>query len=265
MTAHRELEPSADSGTSEAPERRRDAASPALSVFSPAARRLGFWSAVLATVFSVTYDLGQIAEWLGWLGSRGGPESASTPLGIVVLLTPSLFLGPSFLVLVVTIHQLAAPERRVWSQAAIAFASVYTALIGINYYVQLTWVGPRLARGAVAGMEPFLFTPFDSFLYAVDLLGYSFMSLATLFAAGVFAGRGLERTTRWFLIANGMLLPFIALQMFNHSLIWFAALWAVTFPGATYCLALLFHRAGDARRSSSRWEEGQVRATLSHG
>jgi hypothetical protein len=170
---------------------------------SPSTRSVGFWSAVLATLFSITYDLGQMAEWLGWLGSAGGPESPSTPLGLFVLLTPSLLLGPSFLVLVVSVHQLAPRDRRVWSHAAIAFATAYAVLISVNYYVQLAWVAPRLARGQTLGLEPFLFKPFDSFLYAVDILGYSFMSLATLFAAMVFTGGGLERIARRFLIANG--------------------------------------------------------------
>jgi hypothetical protein len=210
---------------------------------SSSARAVGFWSAVLATVFSISYDIGQIAEWLGWLGSAGGPESSSTPLGLVILLTPSLFLGSSFLVLAVSIHQLASPERKVWSHAAVAFATAYAVLISINYFVQLTWVTPRLAAGRTAGMEQFLFVPFDSFLYAVDILGYSFMSVATLFAAMVFTGPGIERVARRFLIANGLLLPFIALQMYWHWMIWIAALWAVTFPGSTLSLAILFRRA----------------------
>lgn len=210
---------------------------------SPSTKTVGFWSAVLATVFSISYDIGQIAEWLGWLGSGGGPENSSTPLGIAILLTPSLFLGSSFLVLTVSIHRLSSPDRKVWSQAAVTFATIYTALISINYYVQLTWVAPRLASGRVAGMEQFLFIPFDSFLYAVDILGYSFMSLATLFAAMVFDGKGVERVGRWFLIANGLLLPFIALQMYWHWMIWIAALWAVTFPVSTWLLAILFRRA----------------------
>lgn len=108
---------------------------------------------------------------------------------------------------------------------------------------------------APASLEPFLFVPFDSFLYSVDILGYSFMSVATLFAAMVFTGKGLERVVRWFLIANGLLLPFIALQMYVHGLIWIAALWAVTFPGSTWSLAILFRRAGttsaDAGRSAT--------------
>lgn len=207
----------------------------------PTSTRLaGFWSAVLCAVFSIVYSLGQIAEWQGWMGSGGGAENPSTPLGLVVLLTPSLFLGSAFLVLTVAIHQLAAADRKVWSLTAVAFGTIYAALVSINYFVQLTWVMPRIAAGRTQGIEQFLFTPFDSFLYSVDILGYSFMSVATLFASRVFTGGGLERVVRWFLLANGLLLPFIALQMFVHGLIWIAALWAVTFPGAVVSLALLF-------------------------
>jgi hypothetical protein len=221
-------------------------------------RAVGFWSAVSATLFSITYVVGQLAEWLGWLGSGGGAENPSTPLGLAILLTPSLLLGPSFLLLMVAVHQLAPPERRVWSQAAVAFATVYTVMISINYFVQLTWVAPRLARGETAGVEAFLFTPFDSFLYAVDILGYSFMSLATLVAANVFTGKGLHRTARAFLVANGLLIPFIALQMYVHWLIWIAALWAVTFPGATWSLAMVFRRARTTVEVASPHREAPV-------
>ena len=218
-----------------------------LAGISPSTKAVGFWSALLATVFSIIYVLGQIAEWIGLMGSGGGAENASTPLGLIVLLTPSLFLGSSFLVLVVSIHYLSAPDRKIWSHAAVAFATAYTVLISINYFVQLTWIVPRLTAGRTQGIEPFLFAPFDSFLYSVDILGYSFMSMATLFAAMVFNGRGLERVVRMFLIANGILLPFIALQMYVHWLIWIAALWAVTFPGSTWSLAILFRRTGATR------------------
>jgi hypothetical protein len=225
---------------------------------SPSTKTVGFWSAVLATAFSLTYVVGQLAEWFGWLGSHGGPESASTPLGLVVLLTPSLFLGSSFLVLVVSIHQLAPTERRIWSHIAVVFATAYAVLISIVYFVQLTLVAPRIARGQIEGIEVFLFVPFDSFLYAVDILGYSFMSLATLFAAMVFTGKGLERVVRLFLAANGFLLPFLALQMYFPPLIWIAALWAVTFPGSTWSLAILFRRAVTTATGSERLVEGAL-------
>jgi hypothetical protein len=213
---------------------------------TPSTKALGFWSAVCATVLSILYVIGQIAEWLGWLGSDGGPESSSTPLGFVVLLTPSLFLGSAFLVLAVCVHDLAAPDRKIWSRVAIAFATAYATLISLNYYVLLTLVAPRLAAGRVAGIEPFLFTPFDSFLYSVDILGYTCMSVATLFASRVLSGDGLERRARLFLLGNGLLIPFLALQIYFHWLIWIAALWSVTFPGATWTLALIFRRARTA-------------------
>jgi len=209
---------------------------------SPATRAVGFWSAVLATVFSLTYVIGQLAEWFGWLGSEGGPESMSTPLGVVVLLTPSILLGSAFLVLLACIHQAAPSGRKVWSQAALAFGTVYAVLISLTYFVQLTFIGPRMAQGRTEGIEMFLFIPFDSFFYSVDLLGYSFMSVATLFAAPVFVGQGIERAVRAFLLANGLLLPFLVGQLFFPILIWPAALWAITFPGATWLLAIAFRR-----------------------
>lgn len=211
---------------------------------SPAVSRLGLWSSVLASVFSLVYVVGQLLEWFGLLGSAGGPESASTPLGIVVLLTPSLLLGSTFVVLMVAVHYYAPEAKKIWSHISVMFAAMYAVLISINYYIQLTLVLPHMIAGDVQSVGFLLFIPFDSFLYSVDILGYSFMSLSTLFAAFVFERRGLEGTIRWFLIANGLILPFIALQTYYHPLIWIASAWAITFPGATIALARLFSREG---------------------
>jgi len=178
------------------------------------------------------------------LGSGGGPENASTALGLIVLLTPSLLLAPSFALLMLCVHYYAPESKKIWSHAGIIFAVVYTVMVSINYYVQLTLVVPHLMRGEVESIRPFLFTPFDSFIYSVDVLGYSFMSLSTLFAAFAFTETGLERTARRFLIANGLLIPFLMLQIYYHPLIWPASLWAITFPGATISLAMLFKRNG---------------------
>jgi hypothetical protein len=214
---------------------------------SPVVRRFGYWSAILASAFSLVYVVGQLAEWLDLLGSGGGPENRSTALGLVVLLVPSLLLAPAFLVLVVSVHHAVAAERRIWTHTAVVFATIYAALVSLNYFVQLTLVVPHMIEGEVESIRVFLFTPFDSFIYSVDLLGYSFMSLATLFAAFALERGGRERTARTFLIANGLLLPFIALQNFYHPLIYVAALWAITFPGATISLAMLFGRSrGDS-------------------
>ncbi|MGA8260516.1 MAG: hypothetical protein WB783_09915 [Arenicellales bacterium] len=205
-------------------------------------RALGLWSATLCTVFSLAYVAAQLAEWAGLLGSGGGPHSRSTALGLIVLLTPSLLLGMSFVVLAVSIHYCAEATARVWSHVAVVFAGMYATLVGIVYYVQLVFVVPRIMRGETEGLQLLIFEPFDSFLYAVDMLGYSLMSLSTLFAAAVFEGAGLERWIRRALIANGCLIPFLALQMYYPPLIWGGSLWAITFPAATWLLAVHFSR-----------------------
>jgi hypothetical protein len=211
---------------------------------SSSTKDVGFSSTVLATVFSIIYFVGQLAEWAGLLGSQGGPSSSSTPLGLVLLLSPAFFLGSSFLVMVVSIHQFASSDKRIWGHTAVVFASARAILVSTVYFVQLTLAAPRAARGRVAGIEGLLFVPFDSVLYAVNILSYNFMRVGTSFAVPVFTGGGeVQRVARRLLIPNGLLLPFIALQLYFHQLIWVAALWAVTFPGSTWTLAVLFGRA----------------------
>lgn len=206
--------------------------------------KLGYWSAFFASLFSIIYIIGQLGEWFNLMGSGGGPENASTALGIIVLLIPSLLLAPSFALLILCVHYYAPVDKKIWSHAGILFAVVYTVMVSINYYVQLSLVVPHMLNGEIESIRPFLFTPFDSFIYSVDVLGYSFMSLSTLFTAFVFTGGGLERTARKFLIANGLLIPFLLLQIYIHPLIWPASLWAITFPGSTITLAILFKRNG---------------------
>ena len=42
----------------------------------------GLWSAVLAAFFAIAYDIGQLAEWVGLMGS-GGPMACRQPHGAV--------------------------------------------------------------------------------------------------------------------------------------------------------------------------------------
>lgn len=216
----------------------------ALTVHAARLARRAAWA---CAGLALAYVGAQLLEWLGLLGSAGGPESRSTPLGLALLLTPSLLLGPAFVMLTAALHVLAPAPGKALSLAALAFAIIYATLTGLVYFVQLTLVAPRLAGGDVAGLEPFLFIPYRSFLFAVDLLGYSMMSLSTLL--GAFAlpeGMGGARLARRAMIANGLILPCLALQMFWPVLIWPAALWAISFPAAMILLARMVREDGPA-------------------
>lgn len=202
--------------------------------------RIGAWSAAVAAALSIIYIIGQLLEWQGLLGSDGGPESTSTPIGIAILLTPSLLLASAFVMMMAALHQAAPSDKKALSQAGLAFATIYATLVSLVYFVQLTLVAPRLARGDMADIEFLRFVPYQSFLFAVDLLGYSFMSLATLLAAFALPNARFSLCSKVFLIANGLLLPFIALQMYFPQLIWVAALWGLTFPAAAVSIAAMF-------------------------
>ena len=130
-------------------------------------RRLGYWS---ACVVMITVILFGSAILLGLLGL------SSKVLAYLVC----LLLAPSFVVMMTCIHYQAPREKRIWSHVGLCFSIVYAVLISMVYYVQLS-----AARSASAEPLPFVFTP-GSVFFAVDMLGYGFMCLATWFTAGVF-------------------------------------------------------------------------------
>ena len=131
---------------------------------SPTVSKLGYWSAFFASLFSIIYIIGQLAEWFNLLGSGGGPENASTAIGLIVLLVPSLLLAPSFALMILCVHYYAPEDKKIWGHAGIMFAVVYAVMVSINYYVQLTLVVPHMMRGEIESIRAFLFTPFDSFI-----------------------------------------------------------------------------------------------------
>ena len=197
--------------------------------------RIGFWSAILSFVFGMGYIVFQFADWAGLT-----PQ----PWPSITLMFPSFWLALSFVILMISIYHYAPDERKIWGHIALAVAIMYATLNTAVYFVQMTVVFPFTLSGH-AGEVDFVRlvggNTVPSFMYALDALGYSLMSIATLFAAPVFAGGKLERWIRWSLVANGLLTPALLLQL-NFPTFSIAALWAITFPIATALLAMLFKR-----------------------
>jgi hypothetical protein len=204
--------------------------------------RTGMSAAFAAALFALAYVAAQLFEWFGLLGSAGGPNAASTPLGLMILLLPSLLLGSAHLIMIAALHEAVSAERKVLSLSALGFATGYAVLTGLVYFVQLTFVAPRLAAGKVAGIELLLFVPYESFLFAVDLLGYSFMCLSCLLAGLALKDQADAATVRRWLVLTGLLAPALALQMAFPWLIWGGALWAITYPLASIAACRWFAR-----------------------
>ena len=202
--------------------------------------KFGMRAAGITALLAVAYVGGQLLEWLGWLGSQGGPNATSTPLGIWVLLVPSLLLGPAYIVTISALHSVASGPAKASSLSALGLAGCYATLTGFVYIIQLTFVGPRLSSANSAGIELLLFIPYKSFLFAVDLYGYALMCVSALFASFALPDGPAFKHARLFLFLTGLLAPALALQMFLPQLIWLGALWGFTFPAAMYFLCLGF-------------------------
>lgn len=183
----------------------------------------------------MVYLLAEAANLAGWLGVK------DSDISFYLRMTPSLLLAIAFVILMVSIHSYAPERNRIWSHIGLAFAIIYAVMVTIVYFVVITVVVPQTAAGQAQQIGVLAFE-FGSFLYAIDVLGYGFMCLSTLFASAVFTGHGLESWTRKALFVNGILAPVIPLQMVYAPLWKLAALWGLTFPTSTILLAVLFRR-----------------------
>jgi hypothetical protein len=165
---------------------------------------LGLWAAIATTALNLLFTIGIVAIPASpWSDLEG---YASTYRAVESLpAIPSLLLGPALVVLMLSIHSYASQEQKILSLSASAFAVVYAALTGLNYFVQLTVVRQSLVAGQIDGLAPFIMANPQSVTLAIDTLGYFFLFLACLFAAPVFAGGRLEKAIRWLFLGSGAL------------------------------------------------------------
>jgi hypothetical protein len=196
--------------------------------------RFGFWASVATAAAAIGYGIPQLLQVAGLL---------PTPLDLVLIFAPSLLLAPCFVLAMAALDAVAPAGRSPWGRSALGFACVYAALVGTVYVIQLGVVIPAGQAGEADRVALLACCGQGQFLTAVDLLGYTLMSLSTLFAAGAVIGGGIAAWTRLALVANGLLAPFLILQLAYPWLIAIGALWLVTFPLATILLALTFRQA----------------------
>ncbi len=183
----------------------------------------GFWAAVVTTVLLIFSGV-----------------TASTALKIPSLIT-GLLLVPAFVLLMVFVHEWALPGKKAFTLLGLMFSLGYAVLISLNYYMQLTLVAKGFYSEDLAMDNP------RSIMWAIELLGYGFMGLATFFASLSLGRNKLERTVRWLFIANGVLgvggaIGF-AVDLRPGILLGGLVAWDVIMPAATILLAINFWMA----------------------
>ncbi len=194
-----------------------------------AGNRLGFWSAVLAFVFSNTFTIGALA-------------GLAKPWDVYIPIGASLLLALSFVVMMVAIHYAASDDKKIWSHLGVAFATLYAALVSIVYVTWLFVVEPYVLRGEADKVALIILAP-GSFMQMVDGLGYTLMMIAALFTTPVFSNRGLERWIRWASLANGVFAIPVFLSYATNN-IPLGLGWVIFIPAFSLLLAIYFRRAG---------------------
>jgi hypothetical protein len=214
-------------------------------------RRLGFWSAVAAGVFSIAFAIGTIVGVLLfpptlWTGDITAFAAKYNPIPMALAVGPSFLIAPAFLGLAVAIHSGARAQRRPLTLLGLLFATIYVTTVGINYFLQLTVVRQNLMAGTTDGIGLFALINFQSVGSALEFLGYFWQGVAALFMAAYFVGPGIGRWTRWMLIAvfaSGALGVVAAVRGTTFSdplFIGGSAVWTLCFPAAMILAALYF-------------------------
>ena len=185
---------------------------------------VGVYAAAGACTASVPYGIAQLLQVADLL---------STPLDRWLIFAPSLALAPLFVVAIAASAAGAPPAARAARLAAFGLAISYAVLVSSAYVIQLGVILPREMQGTLGRLAGFACCGFRMPLTAIDLLGYTEMSLAMLLLGFTYR-RGV---LRWLLIANGLLAPVILLQLAWPALIFWAWPWLIFFPLAMAALA----------------------------
>lgn len=186
--------------------------------------QLGFWSAIIATLLVTVAGVTATASI----------QPFATIMGFL--------LTPTFLVVMACIHCYASESKKVFSLVGLSFAIIYATLISLNYFIQLTFVNQ-----STFDVSLFSMTNPQSLMWVIEVLGYFFMGLATLFAAPVFGSGRVEKIIKWLFIVNGILgigalLGYgmnVPLEIMLGGLI----VWDIVMPVSTALLAYLFWNA----------------------
>lgn len=194
---------------------------------------IGFWAGIISFLATIAFVIVQILQLL---------EVLSFPLDEILIYGFSFLITIPFLIEILALHYITPPKKQFWTQGALNFTILYVMFVSANYIVQLGTVIPGKMQGATEEVEILNQYPHSMF-WNYDALGYIFMGLATIFAIPVFSKNfGLHKWVKGFFIANGLVVPLIAVVYFypdfNNQILLLGLPWAITAPGCMLVLAL---------------------------
>lgn len=199
----------------------------------------GYGFSLWAFLAMAGYGLAQISQVMGWI---------SYPLADRLIYGFSLAIAPAFLLAMLAFCELLPAERRFWAHAGLLFSLLYTTFVVLMYSVQLATVIPASLRD----QRPTLLTVTPhSLFWTIDGIGYICMGIATFLAAFSLNSRKQDALwLRWFLLANGAVVPLLCVAYFyphfSTAVLLIGSPWLITAPGSMVALGLFFLKEADA-------------------
>lgn len=175
--------------------------------------RRGFWAAlggvITFVVFTGCFVLLAVGRplflWTNQPDYVAFVRAYPSPLADIARLSMLIF-ALLFVVLANSIYDAAAAAHKSMARLALSFALAFAVTTGSHYFIQISAVRVSIEHDALAGLEQVIQANPYSAVAAMNMLGWTvFLGLASLFAAPVFTGKGLERVIRVALIANGII------------------------------------------------------------
>lgn len=222
--------------------------------YSPLTLRVGFWAAVLATVGAIGFAIGIVFNIVvvpgpAWTGDIHAYARGYSTLAMAMTVAPSLVIVPAYVALVGSLYAVAPIGKRPIVLVALAFAAVYAAVVGTNYFLQLIVVRQNLASGNTDGMALLIMPNTHSVFWTLEFLGYFWQGVAAGFLALALGRDRVQLWIRWLFgavfIAGaiGIVASILGVQSFADPLmIAGTAPWLVAFPAATVLCAVYLRR-----------------------
>jgi hypothetical protein len=209
--------------------------------------KLGKIAALVLFILSMVYVI-VLAIGLATLPSLDQPiqDPYFTLMELLILIS-----APLYILIMVEIHALAAPEKKTYSLAALACMCIMVCITCIVHFLVLTVSRPLEALPNTQWMTYLFSFNWPSVIYALDILSWDFFfALAVLFAAPVFRGGGRYKAIRILLVVSGILSfagllgpVFGNMQIRNIGIVGYA----VVFPVACLLLAKVFGRPQETK------------------
>jgi len=191
--------------------------------------KIGFISSVVAAFSFIIFTLCFVAiiitqEPVAWTNLTDYIQSVNKNSQVFKYIAQccSLCFGLAYLIILNSLENIVSPDKVVLLKISRSFGTIFTTLIAMNYFLQLTTIRFSMQSGETELISNWVMFNPHSVILSIAMLGWTVMfGLSSLFVAPVFEGQGISKAIRILFIANGAfcLIGGIAFVLQNTALV----------------------------------------------